>query len=224
MSQKPLFICITGIDGVGKTTHVNLILEHLHEKGIKCQYKWLRFHHLLSYPLLAYCRIAGYTRLSTLGSSQKCSYHEFYNSRLISIIYPWILLFDTFIFTTIKVYVPIFFGTSVVCDRFIYDTLIDVAVATKNHEIHKKAVGRLFLKLIPKNAHFIMLSVDKLIIFSRRAELKDDSTFDERYELYAKFSRLFSIPIIYNVNRNSVNSTVKDVNTAILKRLELYYA
>jgi len=213
MIQKPMFICITGIDGVGKTTHVNLILEHLRKKGIKCQYKWLRFHHLFSLPLLAFCRVAGYTRVSTLGGSQKCSYHEFYKSRLISTIYPWILFFDTLLFTTIKVYIPMFFGTSIVCDRFVYDTLIDVAVATKDYEIYRKHVGKLFLKLIPKNAHFVMLNLDKSTIFSRRPELRDDNTFDERYSLYSVLSSRFKI----KVERNYGN--VNQVNSSILNKL-----
>jgi thymidylate kinase len=167
MSQKPMFICITGIDGVGKTTHVNLILKHLREKGIKCQYKWLRFHHFFSLPLLAFCRVAGYTRLSTLGNSQKCSYHEFYKSGFVSAVYPWILFFDTFLFTSIKVYIPMFFGTTIVCDRFVYDTLIDLMVATKDYKTYKKPVGKFFLKLIPKNAHFVMLDLDKSTIFKK---------------------------------------------------------
>lgn len=213
MSQKPMFICITGIDGVGKTTHVNLILEHLREKGIKCEYKWLRFHHLFSLPLLAFCRVAGYTRLSTLGISQKCSYHEFYKSRFISAFYPWILFFDTFLFTTVKVYIPMFFGTSIVCDRFVYDTLIDMSIATKDHEISKKPVGKLFIKLIPKNAHFVMLNLEKSIIFSRRPELKDDLTFDERYALYESLSSRFNIHVEENCD------SMSQVNCSIINRI-----
>lgn len=213
MSQKPIFICITGIDGVGKTTHVNLILEHLREKGIKCQYKWLRFHHLFSLPFLAFCRVAGYTRLSTLGNSQKCSYHEFYKSRLVSAIYPWILFFDTFLFTVIKVYIPMLFGINIVCDRFVYDTLIDMAVATKDHEIYRKPIGKLFLKLVPKNAHFVMLYLERSIIFSRRPELKDDLTFNERYGLYEKLSSQFSVHVENNCG------DIRQVNRSILNGL-----
>lgn len=213
MSQKSIFICIIGIDGVGKTTHVNLILEYLREKGIKCQYKWLRFHHFFSLPLLAFCRIVGYTRLSTLGDSHKCSYHEFYKSKYISVLYPWILFFDTAIFTIINVYIPMFFGTSIVCDRFVYDTLIDVAVATNDHEIYKKTIGKLFVKLIPRNSHFVMLVLDKSLIFSRRPELKEDLTFDERYTLYEDLSSEFNI----DVEENSGNAS--QVKCSIINRL-----
>lgn len=215
MIQKPMFICIMGIDGVGKTTHVNLILEHLLEKGVKCQYKWLRFHHLFSLPLLAFCRIAGYTRVSTLGNYQKCSYHEFYKSKFVSAIYPWILFFDIFLFTTIKVYIPMFFGISIVCDRFVYDTLVDTAVATKDHEIYTKSVGKLFLKLIPKNARFVMLKLDKSTIFSRRPELKDDITFNERNNLYQKFVNIFGIHVVDN------DGKITTVNGLIMSGLEI---
>ena len=211
MKHKPIFICITGIDGVGKTTHVNLLLEHLREKGIKCQYKWLRFHHYLSLPLLVFCRVAGYTRVSTLGGTQKCSYHEFYRSKIISMIYPWILLMDTFLSTTVKVYIPMLFGNTVVCDRFVYDTLIDLSVATKEPEIHKKLVGKLFLILIPNNAKFVMLILDKQTILSRRPELKDDVTFDERFSLYEQFADRFSIDTVDNAGVfKNVNSSIKN--------------
>lgn len=208
-----MFICITGIDGVGKTTHVNLILEHLRNKGIKCEYKWLRFHHLISLPLLAFCRLAGYTRVSTLGGTQKCSYHEFYRSGLISFVYPWILLMDTVLFATVKVYIPMLSGKTIVCDRFVYDTLIDVAVATRDHAIYDKAVGKLFLKLIPENARIIMLNLDKDIVLFRRKELEDDITFDERYELYRSFSEEFGIRVVDN------GGAVEDVNKLIISYL-----
>jgi thymidylate kinase len=167
----------------------------------------------VSLPLLAFCRFAGYTRVSTLGGTQKCSYHEFYRSKVISAIYPWILLVDTVIFTNLKVYIPMFFGISIVCDRFVYDTLIDVAVATKDHEISKKTVGKLFLNLIPKNARFVMLSLDKSTVLSRREELMDDLTFDERYELYQKFSDEFGISVVDNCGK------VEDVNKSIVNSM-----
>jgi thymidylate kinase len=200
MTDKPMLICITGIDGVGKTTHVDLILEYLRSKGIKCEYRWLRFHHFVSLPLLAYCRLAGYTRTSTLGAAQKCSYHEFYRSKSVSLLYPWLLLIDTALFTAVKVYLPMRLGTSIVCDRFVYDTLVDLAVATGDDRIDEKTVGRLFLKLIPGNSRFVMLTADKHAIYERRAELRDDLLFDRRSSLFGRFSRVFDIRTVDNTS------------------------
>jgi thymidylate kinase len=106
-----------------------------------------------------------------------------------------------------------FFGTSIVCDRFVYDTLIDVAVATKVHEIYRKPVGKLFLKLIPKNAHFVMLDLDKSTIFLRRPELKDDLTFDERHALYESLSYRFNIHVEENCG------SMSQVNCSIISKI-----
>jgi thymidylate kinase len=105
------------------------------------------------------------------------------------------------------------FGTSIVCDRFVYDTLIDLSVATKDHEIYKKPVGKLFLKLIPKNALFIMLNLDKTTIFSRRSELKDDLTFDERYILYNSLSSHFNIYVEENCG------SMSEINCSIMSKI-----
>lgn len=118
---------------------------------------------------------------------------------------------DTVLFTTVKVYIPMVFGKTIVCDRFVYDTLIDVAVATRDYEIYNKAVGKLFLKLIPEIARIVMLNLDKDTVLSRRDELKDDITFDERYELYKSFSDEFGIKVVYNagavenVNKSAIS-------------------
>jgi thymidylate kinase len=204
-----MLICITGVDGVGKTTHAKLIFEQLKSRGIECRYEWLRFHYLFSMPLLAICRLTGHTRISTMGG-KKCSYHEFYRSRAISCIFPWLLLIDTSLFTALKVIVPMRLGSTIVCDRFIYDTLIDLCIAINDHRIYNKTIGKLFLKLIPRNAKFVILCLDKQEILSRRPELINDVTFDERYGLYQRFIKEFNLRSVYN------NGSVDRVNQSIM--------
>lgn len=205
----PILICITGIDGVGKTTQAKLILEHLQNSGLKCRYEWFRFHHLISLPLLAICRIAGYTRTSNL-AGKNCSYHEFHKSMIVSLIYPWLLLIDTSLFAVVKIFIPMRLGSNIVCDRYIYDTLIDLCVAIKDFQIYKKRVGKLFLNLIPKNSRFIILCLDKQEIIARRPELIEDATFDERHGLYRLFIDEFQIDVVFN------DKSINEVNESII--------
>jgi thymidylate kinase len=215
MVSNPKLLCITGIDGVGKTTHVNLLLQYYNNNSIKCEYRWLRFHHFFSLPLLAVSRLLGYTRLSKLGNKQKCSYHEFYKSKTISFLYPWILFLDTIIFTMLLVYIPIvLFRINIVCDRFIYDTLIDLSIALKDDELYRKPIAKLFIMLMPKKSKIIMLNLDKSMIFSRRPELSEDQTFNERYDLYRKFAREFKIVIVEN------DQEISHISSLIINEME----
>lgn len=152
------FICISGPDGTGKSTQVELLIDSLKEVGYHYEYRWLRFHHLLSLPLLAFARLIGLSEVKTLDSGEKIGYHYFYKSKIISFLYSILLLSDTAIYTTTKVYIPIYlFRKKIIYDRFIYDTLVDLMVSTGNYDIYKSNIGNLFLKLIPENTSAVML-------------------------------------------------------------------
>jgi thymidylate kinase len=213
MNKKPMFICLIGIDGVGKTTHVNLILQYLRNNGIRCEYLWGRHYHFISLPLFAFSRLTGYTYTPSIDGKRICTHNEFYRSNLISLIYPWLLLIDAAIFTITKIKIPMYLGKTIVCDRFVYDTLIDIAISIKDYEIYNKFICELFLTLIPKNAKFIMINLEKSNIFSRRPEIKYDTTFNDRYELYRRFKDNFKIPMVDN------SENIGDVNNLLLKTI-----
>lgn len=213
MNKKPMFICIMGIDGVGKTAHANLILQYLSNRGIRSKYLWGRCYHCISLPLFAFSRLAGYTYSPSIEGKQICTNHEFYRSNTLSSICPWLLWLDMVIFTIIKIQIPMYLGKTIVCDRFIYDSLIDIAISTRDQEIYKKFVCGLFLDLIPKNAQFIMLDLEKPTILSRRPEIMYDTTFDDRYKLYERFKDIFKIITINN------SGNIKDVNNLILNTI-----
>jgi thymidylate kinase len=110
-----------------------------------------------------------------------------------------------------KIYLPKRFGYTIVCDRFVYDTLVDLMVDLKDFEIHKKNLGALFLGLAPKNAIVIHLDLDEKIISERREDLKADSTLGFRRKLYSKLCQDFDIPTVEN------KKPVDEVQTEIAK-------
>ncbi len=89
-------------------------------------------------------------------------------------------------------------GYTVVSDRFVYDTLVDIMIDTGDYKIYKKLIGRLFLSLEPKNARIILLDLDESLIKERRPEMVYDTSLSKRRELYHEIAREFKIPIIYN--------------------------
>ena len=91
--NNPKLICIIGVDGVGKTTHAQKLVGRLESDGVRCKYTWFRFYHFLSLLLLAYCRLVALT-VYEAKNGQRIGRHDFYKSKIISTLYPWLLFID----------------------------------------------------------------------------------------------------------------------------------
>ena len=208
-------IAIIGPDGTGKSTQINLLINALKEEGINYDYKWLRFHHFFSFPILGLARLLGLSEIKTLKNGEKIGYHYFYKSRLISSLYSISLFVDTFVFTIVKVYIPMkLFNKNIACDRFIYDTLIDLMISTENFDIYKSMLGKLFLRLIPENSSSLMLIADEDILKNRRADVKYDKTLNSKLRLYRKIAQQFEIPVI------NADLSINEVNLQIMRIIQ----
>jgi thymidylate kinase len=207
--EKPAFICIIGVDGVGKTAHINKLMENFKNEGIRCKYTWFRFYHFLSLLLLAYCRLVDLT-VYEIKNGQKVGRHDFHKSKLISSLYPFVLFIDMLPMYFVKIYLPRRFGYTIVCDRFVYDTLIDLMIDLREYDIHKNNIGELFLGLRPEETIVIHLDLDENIIRKRRKDLTADQTLNLRRKLYNKLCKDLDIPTIMN------DKPIDDVHTEII--------
>jgi thymidylate kinase len=205
---KSRLICIIGVDGVGKTAHVRKLLETLDDKKIPNKYVWFRFYHFSSLLLLIYCRLVHLT-VYEIKNGQKIGRHEFYKSKIISFLYPYLLFIDMYPLYIIKIYLPLRLGYTMICDRFVYDTLVDLMIDLKNFEIYQKFSGKLFLRLNKRVNKMILLDLDESIIRERRKDLMVDQSLEERRKVYKQLAKVFNIKMIDNSkNFNEVNDSI----------------
>lgn len=189
-------ICIIGVDGTGKTTQAKLLLHKLNQGNYRAEYRWVRFHHLFSLPLLIIARFLKLSEVQKIDENNKIGYHYFERNKIISFLYPYFLYLDTIIDVFFKIYIPVFSGKLLVCDRFIYDTLVDVMVSTKNYNFLNSKLCAMYVNLIPKNAIVLMLDTEESILRNRRVDVFSDKTLPLRIKLYKQVSERFSIPSI----------------------------
>lgn len=189
-------ICVIGPDGTGKTTQIELLINYFEKNGFYYKYQWLRFYHFFSLPLLLFARFYGLSEVKILDDGEKIGYHYFHRSKLISYIYPIFLFADTFLLIFFKIYLPLLFGKKIICDRFIYDTIVDLMVSTSNYELYKSRVGKLFLMLIPRNKKIFLLISNETTLKTRREDIKKDRNIGLKIELYEKLANEFNLKTI----------------------------
>jgi len=189
------FIYVTGCDGTGKSTQVEKIMQRLADAGKEPIHLWLRFPFLLSLPLLAYARLAGFSVNEQIGDTTYGTWH-FNRSWLLRTFLPWVLLIDTALFALWKVHLPLLLwritdhaDRVIVCERFALDTLVDLAVGlnvadTKNGQFFERLPGRLFRYLLPKNASITFLDLDATTARARRPDLIHDQRLETRLQAF----------------------------------------
>lgn len=211
--DPPRLICIIGPDGTGKTTQAKMLIEKLRERGYEYEYRWMRFHHFISLPVLALARLMGLTEIQTLPDGRKIGYHHFYRSKLISTLYSLTLYLDTLLAMMFKIYIPLKLQKKrIVCDRFVYDTLVDLAMDLNNPSFITSKITKMFLRLVPKESKVVLLIAPYEKIKWRREDLRFDGSLEKRIQIYLELGQKF--PQVMEVN---ASLGIPDVHRRIIR-------
>jgi thymidylate kinase len=205
---------LTGPDGSGKTTYLQEIESSLKKRGEKTNHIWIRSPKILSKPLMLYCRIVGLTKYKYIDSI-KYGGHQFYRSRFVSFIFPILQLIDFKIrLLTYKNQIRV--NDIVLFDRFALDTLADLMVDTHRFDLHKKWIGKQFLKMLDEKIKIILLKVDEEIIKKRKLDTKYDDNTAIKNRVYSILARDLGLLEICNDREIGI------VKKEIFKELKLH--
>lgn len=195
--MAPDVLCIVGPDGAGKTTQVRILTETLEERDASVRYMWLGFRHVLSLPILGLARVFGLSETEAVPGGGAVGYHYFWRSRILSTIYPYVLFLDTLLFVVPRVYFYKYLtDTVVVCDRFVYDTLVDLMISVREYHLHTSLLGRMFVTMIPDDTRTVVLLADPAVLRTRRTDIEVDRTIDTKVELYTRLAETYDIPVV----------------------------
>jgi hypothetical protein len=156
---------------------------------------WLRFPHLSCAPLLAYARWRGYSREETVDGARH-GYWEFDRSWLMSRVFPWFLLFDAWLLALLKVYLPLARGRTVLCDRCVLDTLVDLMAGLADSHFDERLPGRCLFSPLGPPGLVVVIDLDTATCCRRSPELAGDRTHALRRALYLDLARRHGLPVI----------------------------
>lgn len=192
----PDIICFIGTDGSGKTTRVKKLVNDLNQKGIPAKYVWFRFPYFLTLILLGTARVLGFTKYLRHGKSRIVE-HNFHRQPFKT-LFPLLVFLDTLFYYTRKVAIPSKFDLVVVCDRWIYDIIVDITVDTRDPYFEGSLLGRLFNSLASRATFPVFLDAPDHVLEARRPETKLDPWASKRRLLYRSVANKHRLYTLYS--------------------------
>ena len=182
---------IVGPDGAGKTTIARGIVDRLARRGIKTRIVWMRS------PRIVTLGVLGILRMSRLAKTVRMGDHDDVHVDLrrhpfLLQLYAWSVTFDYFLgyFGKITVSKRILRRT-VLSDRFAWDTLVDLGLASGLDEgFIELPPGRILLDLAKKHRSVLVTASSEELI-RRKPILSLDTRLARRLRLYAWFADRF---------------------------------
>ena len=180
-------ICITGMDGAGKTTLARRIVAQLREKGQPCAYVYGRTYPLVSRLLMALGR-AAFLRKQDIWEDFKeyeTSKKQVMRSPILTWIYTAAILFDYYLQIWLKLAIHFFSRRTIVLDRYIYDTVIsDLSVHLGYSPQDTLGAIERGLKLLPRPALTILIDLPEEVAFERKDDVPHLDYLRQRRKTY----------------------------------------
>jgi len=209
MNKKNFCICISGLDGTGKSHIVKELVKH-YKKENNTKHVWSRYKNYTSKPLLFFTRLIG------LNYKENCNgiiigYHDFHKSKLISFLFLFFQWIDQIIEIFIKFKLT---KKNIISDRSIIDTLVDLSIDTKLEKIIFGFYGKSLIKFMPKNTIFLILKRDLEKIRKSREDVFYDKNLKKRLELFNQIAEFFPVYALENNSKIdfAINKIISIIN------------
>lgn len=115
----------------------------------------------------------------------------------LSVVYQWLLLLDYSIQVLVKVKVPLILGSSIICDRYVYDTVAtDLAVDFGYSDKKIQQTLRRLLRLFPKPQLVFLVDVPEEVAYRRKDDIPSIDYLRERRRVYLAMAQDFRFVVL----------------------------
>lgn len=219
---KGVLICFTGIDGSGKTTVAKALVGRLGSEGLRSRYVYGRLQPIVLRPVFWAGR-----RLFLRKKDRNRDYVGYSHAkkgllenRVLSALYEFLVLFDYFFQMMVKVRFPLAIGRTIVCDRYVYDTVVtDLAVDLKYPQSRTSETLRRYLWLFPRPDLVFLIDVPEEVANRRKEDVPSVKYLEERRQLYLEVGREQGMIVLDgSKSRDEVKDAAQKVAVEYMKK------
>ncbi|TLZ88252.1 MAG: hypothetical protein E6K00_03565, partial [Methanobacteriota archaeon] len=150
---------IIGPDGSGKTTIARVIAARLAEAGVRTRIAWMRSPRIVTLGVIGILRLARLAKTVRMGDHDDV-HIDLKRHPLLLHLYAWSITFDYFLGYFGKVTIPRrLLRRTVICDRFAWDTLVDLGLTSGLDEgFLEFPQGRILLDLAKRHGGVLVIA------------------------------------------------------------------
>lgn len=191
-SNKSIFICFVGIDGSGKTTLTTALNGIMQANGFKSKCVYGRF---ISVTLRFFVGVT--KRLLSLRGKNMNDYaqratakEQFFQNHLLAQIYQCFIFLNYIPKIFVQIKLPLMLNQSVICDRYVYDTVVDLAVDFHYTSERVQEVLGNYLRIIPKPDLVFLIDLPEEMAFQRgKEDIPAPAYLSKRRDIYLRMSK-----------------------------------
>jgi thymidylate kinase len=196
--KKNSLICFIGIDGSGKTTIAKEINKKFINNDMNSIYVYGRIVPVFSRFLMWLGRIfilkRGKNAIFNDYENYSNQKKQIFEKSIYSKMYERILLLDHLIQIYIKIKIPLLLGKIVVCDRYIFDTIITDISINLGYSLEESVdLIKSTFRYIPYPDFIFYIKVTEELAYSRKDDVPHINYLIERKKLYDNLEKHFKI-------------------------------
>jgi len=208
---KGKLICFIGIDGSGKTTLARDVVKYINNTNSSAKYVYGRFQLYLAKPVVLLGNKLLLRKVNINDDYIKYTSKKkilFANNKILSNIYLYFLLLDYLLQLIIKVKIPYFLGNTIICDRYIYDTIVtDFSVDMDLNADNLKHLINMCFIFVPKPSMAFLIDIPEDVAFNRKDDVPSLFYLKDRRAIYNELAKYYDMQILNgNKSREEVLS------------------
>lgn len=213
-------IAFSGLDGAGKSTQIDLVTNFYATKGKTSFVFWSRGGYTPGMLFLKSFFIKKKANSASISQLEVSSRNKQFSKPIVRKVWLFLSIIDLIFFYSIYIRFKELSGVKIICDRYIYDSLIDFRLNFPQEKVDKWWIWKILYFFAAKPVKHIVLTVS-VEESERRSKLKDEpfpdnkETLEKRLKDYLEFvaKNKYAIHI-------DGNDKIESIHNLILKELK----